>query len=297
MTATDLCARPDTRPREPDLEPTGQEPEPGARERRSSAPERRRTDQYAHLTPLFAELARLPAGDRRSAELREQLIIEHLPVAKHIAQRHAHRRELLQDLEQVATVGLIYAVDRFNPDLGNEFLTFAVPTINGEVQRWFRDRMWVVRVPRRLKDLHVAITIAVAALSQELGRAPSSTEIADRLDVAVTDVVDGLQVRNAYRCVSLDEAAGNGARASGAPRFAAAMGSPDPGVALVENRESLIPLIDALSERERRIVLMRFFGNMTQSQIAGEVGVSQMHVSRLLTAIMARLRRAMIVDA
>jgi len=298
MTATDLYASPDTRPREPDIEPTGhQEPESGVLERRSPAPERRRTDKYAHLAPLFAELARLPAGDRRSAELREQLIIEHLPVAKHIAQRYAHRSEFLQDLEQVATVGLIHAVDRFNPDLGHEFLTFAVPTINGEVQRWFRDRMWVVRVPRRLKELHVAITAAVAALSQELGRAPSSTEIADRLDVPVTDVVDGLQVRNAYRCMSLDEPAGNGAKTSRAPCFAAAMGSLDPGVALVENRESLIPLIDALSERERRIVLMRFFGDMTQSQIAGEVGVSQMHVSRLLTATLARLRRAMTVDA
>jgi RNA polymerase sigma-B factor len=138
---------------------------------------------------------------------------------------------------------------------------------------------------------------AVAALSQELGRAPSSTEIAARLNVPVTDVVDGLQVRNAYRCLSLDEPAGAGAKPGRVPRFAAAMGSPDPGVALVENRESLSPLIDALSERERRIVLMRFFGDMTQSQIAREVGVSQMHVSRLLTATLARLRRAMTVDA
>jgi RNA polymerase sigma-B factor len=298
MTATELCAPPDTRPGGPDHEPTGhQERESCVAERRSPAREqRRRTDQYAHLAPLFAELARLPEGDRRSAALREQLIIEHLPVARHIAQRYAHRRELLQDLEQVATVGLIHAVDRFNPELGHEFLTFAVPTINGEVQRWFRDRMWVVRVPRRLKELHVAITGAVAALSQELGRAPSSTEIATRLDVPVADVVDGLQVRNAYRCLSLDEPAGTGAKPGRAPRFAAAMGNLDPGVALVENRESLIPLIDALSERERRIVLMRFFGDMTQSQIAREVGVSQMHVSRLLTATLARLRRAMTVD-
>jgi RNA polymerase sigma-B factor len=217
-------------------------------------------------------------------------------VARHIALRYVHRGEPLQDLEQVATVGLIHAVDRFDPDRGLDFLTFAVPTISGEVKRWFRDRAWSVRVPRRLKELDATILDVVGRLSQELGRAPRPSEIAASLDIPVEDVIDGMQVRGAYRCLSLDEPGETDSATDRPPSSIASLGKLDPGVALVENRETLLPLIDALGERERTIVLLRFFGDMTQTQIAKEVGVSQMHVSRLLTATLARLRRAMTTD-
>nr|WP_239028963.1 SigB/SigF/SigG family RNA polymerase sigma factor [Pseudonocardia acidicola] len=238
-------------------------------------------------------MAALPEGDPRRTALREQLITGHLPVARHVARRYAHRGEALQDLEQVATLGLIQAVDRFEPDRGPDFLSFAVPTISGEVLRYFRDRAWVIRVPRRLKDLQVAIYGVVGPMGQELGRSPRPREIAARLGIDVEDVVDGLQVHHAYHCFSLDEPAGTEPGASGVTRFGAALGRPDPGVALVENRQALGPLLEALPDRERTIVLLRFFGEMTQTQIAREIGISQMHVSRLLTATLTRLRRAL----
>ena len=275
MTQTDLCAPP----------------------RPSRRRERRHPPEYAHLNPLFAELAELPPGHRRAAALRYRLIAGYLPLARNIARRYVHRGEPLQDLEQVATIGLIEAVDRFDPNRGPDFLTFAVPTISGEVRRWYRDRTWLMRVPRRLKELDAAIFDAVGRLSQELGRAPRPSEIAMRLDVTVEDVIEGLQVHGAYRCLSLDEPAGTESGTDRAPDSIAALGRLDPGVALVEDRETLLPLLEALGERERKIVLLRFFGEMTQTQIAREIGISQMHVSRLLTATLRRLRVAMTAEA
>ncbi|WP_214367565.1 SigB/SigF/SigG family RNA polymerase sigma factor [Pseudonocardia sp. H11422] len=301
MTQQRLCAPPELRSDAPvrrrvdevvgDSGPCVPE-RPGA-PRTGTAGPRRRTDGYAHLAPLFVELAALASDDPRRAALREQLITGHLPVARHVARRYAHRGEALQDLEQVATLGLIQAVDRFEPDRGPDFLSFAVPTISGEVLRYFRDRAWVIRVPRRLKDLQVAIYGVVGPMGQELGRSPRPGEIAARLGIEVQDVVDGLQVHHAYHCFSLDEPAGTDPGAGGVTRFGAALGRPDPGVALVENRQALGPLLEALPDRERTIVLLRFFGEMTQTQIAREIGISQMHVSRLLTATLTRLRRAL----
>jgi RNA polymerase sigma-B factor len=194
----------------------------------------------------------------------------------------------------VATLGLIGAVDRFDPDRGCEFLSFAIPTITGEVMRWIRDRTWSVRVPRRIKELDAFIGTAVSQLSQELFRAPRPSEIAARLDIAVSAVVEVLLVREAYRCLSLDDS-GSMEPEDGA-LHAGALSELDPGMALVEDREVLGTLLDALTERERRIVLLRFFGNMTQTQIADEVGLSQMHVSRLLTATLKKLREGLTAD-
>jgi RNA polymerase sigma-B factor len=262
---------------------------------RPSAPRvARPANDYTHLGPLFADLARLPEGHRRRSGLRDRLIIEHLPIARHVARRFARRGELLPDLEQVATLGLINAVDRFDPDRGCEFLAFAVPTITGEVMRWFRDRMWSMRVPRRLKDLERSIGTCIGQLSQELCRAPRPSEIAARLDVAVSEVIEGLQVHEVYSCLSLDEPIGP-APGDGYVRTDA-LGELDPGVALVEDREALGPLLNALADRERRVVLLRFFGNLTQKQIAQEVGISQMHVSRLLTATLEGMRQALTAD-
>jgi RNA polymerase sigma-B factor len=260
------------------------------------APSARRATGYEHLVPLFRDLATLAPDDPRRAELRSRLVTGYLPVAQHIARKHGYRGELLEDLEQVATLGLIQAIDRFEPDRGPDFLSFAVPTINGEVLRHFRDRAWVIRVPRRLRELQASIYQAVAELSQRLGRAPRPSEIAARLGIGVDEVVDGLQVHHAGHCFSLDEPAGEEASSGGRTRFEGVLGGDDPALDMVEFRESLEPLIAELPPREQTILMLRFFGGLTQTEIARQVGISQMHVSRLLAATLAGLRRGLTGD-
>ncbi len=245
-----------------------------------------RDSEYAHLEPLFAVFARLPADDPDRAALRSKLVTGHLPVVRHIARRFAGRGEPADDLEQAGTLGLIGAVDRFDPSRGIDFLSFAVPTVTGEIRRHFRDRTWAMRVPRRLKDLQTAIGGAVAELSQELGRAPRPSELARHLDLPVEDVLEGLDAQQAYRSSSLDEL-----MAGGDTPLTDTLGELDAAMETVEYRQTLAPLLDELAPRERTILVLRFFGNMTQTQIADRVGVSQMHVSRLLTQTLADLRR------
>jgi RNA polymerase sigma-B factor len=246
-----------------------------------------RDGEYAHLVPLLYEYAQLEESDRRRV-LRDRLVAGYLPVARHIARRFSNRGEPLDDLVQVATLGLIFAVDRFRPDVGNDFLAFAVPTIQGEVRRHFRDRGWSVRVSRRLKDLHVAINSTVADLSQRLGRSPRPSEIAERLNVTDAEVLEGLEASTAYRANSLDE--GLRADSDDAARLGEQFGEMDPGLELVEDHHALGPLVEALPERERSILMMRFYGNMTQTQIGARLGISQMHVSRLLAQTLTGLR-------
>jgi RNA polymerase sigma-B factor len=250
-----------------------------------------RESDYADLVPLFEELAAMPADDPGRPTLRGKLVTGYLPVVRHIARRFAGRGEPVDDLEQAGTVGLLNAVDRFEPDRGVDFLSYAVPTITGEIRRHFRDRTWSMRVPRRLKDLQGAINGAVGPLSQELGRAPRPSEIAARLDIPPEDVVEGLDAQQAYRSSSLDELVAGGDSA-----LAETLGSVDAEMDKVEYRETLAPLLDELPERERTILLLRFFGNLTQTQIADRVGISQMHVSRLLAQTVAQLRRRMTED-
>jgi RNA polymerase sigma-B factor len=243
---------------------------------------------YQHLTPLFVEFAELAEADPRRQALRDKLVEGHLPVARHIARRFAHRGEPLDDLEQVATLGLINAVDRFEPGRGVDFLSYAVPTITGEVRRHFRDQGWAMRVPRRLKDLHVTLGAAMSELSQRLGRAPTATELATHLGLPRDQVVEGLEAANAYRGKSLDSLLVDEDNSSGT--LGDAIGSADGELERVEYRESLQPLLAALPERERTILMLRFFGNMTQTQIADRIGISQMHVSRLLAQTLTTLR-------
>ena len=212
----------------------------------------------------------------------------YLPVARHIARRFGNRGEPMDDLVQVATVGLINAVDRFQPDRGSDFFSFAVPTISGEVRRHFRDQGWSMRVPRRLKDLHVSINAVIPELSQSLGRAPRPSEIAARLDVSTGDVLEGLEAAQAYRSSSLDEMLSS---ATGGSTLGELLGEADAELERVEYQQSLEPLLADLPERERTIVMLRFFGNMTQTQIADRVGISQMHVSRLLSQTLGKLRQ------
>jgi RNA polymerase sigma-B factor len=262
------------------------------------APPQRRHG-YEHLAPLFAERAALPDGHPHRERLRAQLIAGYLPVARHIAHRYGYRGEHAQDLEQVASVGLILAVDRFDPGRDVDFLSFAVPTITGEVLRHFRDRTSTIRLPRRLRTLQGQIYDAAAELSQRLGRAARPSEIARHLGLDVEVVLEGLAAHGAGHTSSLDEPAGDdggGGDSTGRTRFAAALAQTEPEFDLVEYRESLGPLVAALPERERRILLLRFFGDQTQTEIAGQVGLSQMHVSRLLSRTLAQLRRQLATD-
>jgi RNA polymerase sigma-B factor len=242
---------------------------------------------YDHLAPLFAELAALPRDHRQRQELRQRLVTEHLPVAEHIATRFSHPGEPVEDLTQVATVGLINAVDRFDPDRGADFLSFAIPTIMGEIRRYIRDTSWAVRVPRRLKELRLAIDTAVSELSQQLGRAPTPSSIAEHLGLTKEEVYEGLEAMSAHHSLSLDRLL---TEEPDGPALSDTLGECDADLETVVDRESLHPLLMRLPERERRIVALRFFENLTQTQIAERIGISQMHVSRLLTKSLDQLR-------
>jgi RNA polymerase sigma-B factor len=252
---------------------------------------------YEHLAPLLAERAALPPGHPRRRALRNTLVCGYAPVARHIARRYGHRGENPEDLEQVAVVGLILAVDRFDPGRGVDFLSFAVPTITGEVLRYFRDRASTIRVPRRLRALQSAIYDAAADLGQRHGRAARPSEIAQHLSLDLETVLEGLAAQYAGHTASLDEPAWNDeGRTGDLTRFGAALSAVEPAFELVEYRDAVTPLLAALPERERRILLLRFFGGMTQTEIANEVGISQMHVSRLLSRTLNRLRRRLAAD-
>jgi len=249
-----------------------------------------RGDEYAHLAPLHCRYAGLAADDPARPGLREQLISGYLPMAQHIARRFAGRGEPLDDLVQVATVGLINAVDRFEPARGSDFISFAVPTITGEVRRYFRDHGWSTRVPRRLKDLNIAIRGVLPELSQHLGRAPRPSEIAARLGLPTSEVIEGLRAGEAYRSSSLDGILGSG---EGSVTLGELMGGLDADLVLIEDREALRPLLAELAPRERTILALRSFRQLTQTQIAEQVGISQMHVSRVLRQTLDHLRERM----
>ncbi len=236
---------------------------------------------------MFRELRELPEESRRFQRQRDRIVERCLPLADHIARRFDGRGETRDDLTQVARVGLVNAVNRFDVDAGSDFVSFAVPTIMGEVRRHFRDNSWSVKVPRRLKELHLRLGAATAELSQRLGRAPNATELAQELGMDRDEVVEGLVAGSGYNTLSID---GGGSGSEDAPAIADSLGDVDPGLDRIENREALRPLLAALPERERTVLLLRFFESLTQTQIADRVGVSQMHVSRLLAKSLARLR-------
>jgi RNA polymerase sigma-B factor len=257
---------------------------PERRERKGSRGE------YDHLMPKLAEHASLEPGSPARLRLRDELVRGHLPVAQHIARRFSRRGEPEEDLEQVATLGLINAVDRYDPERGTDFLSYAVPTITGEVRRHFRDQAWSMRVPRRLKDLNVTLSAAMGQMSQTLGRAPTAAELAVHLSLPKEDVLEALEASNAYRSGSLDEMLVDDPDSGTVSDL---LGEADAALEKVEYQQSLAPLLAALPQRERTIIMLRFFKNMTQSQIAAEVGISQMHVSRLLARTLMQLREGL----
>jgi RNA polymerase sigma-B factor len=236
---------------------------------------------------MFRELSKVSADSPDFQRQRDRIVSRCLPLADHIARRFEGRGEARDDLVQVARVGLVNAVIRFDVATGSDFASFAVPTIMGEVRRHFRDNSWSVKVPRRLKELHLRIGAATAELSQRHGRAPTATELAAELEMDREEVVEGLIAGSSYNTLSIDSGGGGDDEA---PSIVDTLGDMDTSLAKIENREALRPLLAALPERERMVLVLRFFESLTQTQIAERVGVSQMHVSRLLAKSLARLR-------
>lgn len=224
-------------------------------------------------------------GDVR---LRNALVEESIGFADYLARRFSHRGEPLDDLRQVALIGLVKAVERFDPDRGVAFTTFAVPTITGEIKRHFRDRTWAVRVPRNLQELVLEIERARGELGHELGRSPTIEEIATHLDVTSEDILEGLEAGDMYRTGSLDTPSS----ADSTRTLGDAVPSPTDEHALADDRVLVRKLLAELPQRERRIVYLRYFETLTQGEIAERVGVSQMHVSRLLAKSLEQLARA-----
>ena len=242
---------------------------------------------------LFTELGSLKPDTQAWRGVRDELVETHLPLVEHLARRFRNRGEPYDDLVQVGTIGLIKAVDRFDTERGVEFSTYATPTIVGEIKRHFRDKGWAVRVPRRLQELRLSLTAATAELSQTHGRSPTVAELAAHLQISDEQVLEGLESANAYSTLSLEAGESDDEESHA---VLDSLGSDDESLEGVEYRESLKPLLARLPSREKQILMLRFFRNLTQSQIAAEVGISQMHVSRLLTRTLNQLREGLLVD-
>jgi RNA polymerase sigma-B factor len=255
---------------------------PSAAVETEEAPESQRRD----VDPRFAEYR--ATGDRT---IRNQLVEEHRWLAVHCARRFTHKGEPIDDLVQVAMLGVLKAVERFDPSYGVVFTTFAVPTIVGELRRHFRDKTWTVHVPRRAKELYQVVSGVVDELGQMLGRSPTVPEIADRAGVTVEEALEALEVSGCYRGVPLAPPGDD------ETPDAITLGSDDPAFSAAEARVTISALISVLpTERERRIIKLRFVDGLTQSQIAAHVGVSQVQVSRLLRASLAKMRRKLLAD-
>jgi len=239
---------------------------------------------------LLSAMAQLPADAHERIELRIQAIEDNIAFATRLARRFRDRGEPIEDLTQVAMVGLVNAVDGYDPQRGCEFAGYATPTIVGEIRRYFRDKGWRIKVPRRLQERRLQVNRAKVELSQTLAASPTVADIAKHLDIEEDEVVEAIEVSRVYSPISLSAPAGPDSELG----VIDPIGADDPGMEAVDNRESVMPLLATLPEREQRILTMRFFGNMTQSQIAAELGISQMHVSRLLSQTLQQLRTALV---
>jgi RNA polymerase sigma-B factor len=244
---------------------------------------------------MFARLRELEEGTPEYQYVRNTLIELNLTLVRYAARRFQSRSAQLEDIVQVGTIGLIKAVDRFNLDRGVEFTSFALPTIIGEVKRFFRDTSWAAHVPRRLQEARIDIARASEALGKQLDREPTASEIAAELNVSEAEVVEAqTATENAYTASSLDAVATDD-DVEGS--LAAHVGRADPGMDRVDDLVSLKPLIDGLNERDRTILSLRFGAELTQAEIADRIGVSQMHVCRLLKRILGDLRQGLLTDA
>ena len=239
---------------------------------------------------LLRQLDQLPAQHPDRATLRTRAIEKNLPMAKHLARRYSGRGQRLDDLIQVAALALVKAVDGYDASRQSPFAAYAIPCILGALKRHFRDTAWGMRVPRSTQELAREAATATDKLSQRQGRFPSTAELADHLHVTADNLLAAIGARQAYHLASLNEPHAGADSAD----VVESIGDIDPGYANVDNRLSLKPLFATLPPRERRILTMRFYGRMTQTQIAEEVGLSQMHVSRLLRQTLTQLRIAVL---
>ena len=229
----------------------------------------------------FAELRR--TGDER---LRDQLVGQHLTLARHMASRFANRGVPFEDLFQVASVGLLHAVDRFDPEIGTSFGAFAAPTILGEIKRHFRDRAWDLRVPRRLQELHLELHAIIGTLTQQLGRAPTIGELAAATRASEEEVIEAVEAGRAYNARSIDHDSSSGPQAE----IDRALRHVDTALDRAEERLLVAHLLESLAPRERLIMRLRYWGRLSQAEIAQRLGISQMHVSRLLARSLAHFQ-------
>ncbi|KIF69589.1 RNA polymerase sigma factor [Streptomyces sp. AcH 505] len=250
-------------------------------------------DARALSKTLFARLESVEEGTYEHAYVRNTLVELNLALVKFAASRFRSRSEPMEDIVQVGTIGLIKSIDRFELSRGVEFPTFAMPTIIGEIKRFFRDTSWSVRVPRRLQELRLDLAKATDELSQRLDRSPSVAELAEALGISGEEVIEGMAASNAYTASSLD-AQPEEDDTEGA--LSDRIGYEDHSLEGIEYVESLKPLIAGLPSRDRQILSLRFVANMTQSEIGEELGISQMHVSRLLSRTLTRLRKGLTVE-
>jgi RNA polymerase sigma-B factor len=226
---------------------------------------------------------------RHDLMARDQLVEQFLPLARQLAQRYHRGAEPLEDLVQVASLGLLKAIDRFDPQRGTAFSSFAVPTIAGELKRYYRDKGWAIRVPRDLQELAQRVERTTDRLKHELGRAPTVSEIAEKLAITLEQVLEAREAAAAHRAESLDRPCGDD---PDAPRVADTLGAVEPGYLQAEQSATLEAMMSVLSDREREILRLRFAEDLTQSEIGRRVGVSQMHISRLLRDSITRLRES-----
>ncbi|WP_369144590.1 RNA polymerase sigma factor SigF [Streptomyces sp. R44] len=253
-------------------------------------------DARALSKQLFARLSELEEGTHDYAYVRNTLVELNLALVRFAAARFGTRSEPMEDIVQVGTIGLIKAIDRFELTRGVEFPTFAMPTIIGEIKRFFRDTSWSVHVPRRLQELRLDLARAGDALAQRLDRAPTVAELAEELGIRPEEVVEGMAASNAYTATSLDAQPDEEDGAGGEAALADRLGYEDHGLTGIEYIASLKPMIASLPARERQILSLRFVSGLTQSEIGAELGISQMHVSRLLTRTLGRLRRGLTLE-
>ncbi|MDF5754459.1 SigB/SigF/SigG family RNA polymerase sigma factor [Spongiactinospora sp. TRM90649] len=246
-----------------------------------------RTIDQMTAEDLLAEMARPEISELERVRVRERLVEMHEGLVADVTRRYRYRGEPMEDLRQAAYVGLMKAINGFDGALGHEFRGYAMITMMGEVKRHFRDRTWAVKVPRVYQERRLEINKITAELTQTLGHSPTVAELAARMKISEEDVLLALEASGAYSALSLDAPVGSGEDAADLSDFLPAQ---DESLDTLLDRHSVKPLIDALPVRERNILLMRFYGNMTQAEIAAEFGISQMHVSRILRAVLTKLR-------
>lgn len=228
-------------------------------------------------------------AETKEPKLRDELVVAHLNLARYLAVRFANRGEQLDDLISVGTVGLIKAIDRFDVARGVEFTTYATPTIIGEIKRYFRDKGWAIRVPRRLQELNLAVNRVLESAAVELGRAPTVADLAARLNASEEEIIEAQELGQMYNLLSLDSelAATSDSRAATLQDY---LGQMDPELRLLEDKANLEAAFDALDRRERIVVFLRFYESMPQAEVAKRLGVSQMHVSRLQQRALEKLK-------